>query len=263
MRIRTWLDMLFNKRRMGLIPQLEDKRDYKYLPTGVVLDKVDLFVNDYPIRQQSPYNSCVGHSAAYLMARFMDGILPDTDYYEKYVNVSEAFIWVMAKEEEGTISQNVGVVARDAFKVIKKYGFIGRSYFDFKDGAYKLPSDDVLALANMQKMVLSYLPSYRGINSYLTKRIQYIKDAISSGSPVSLAIPVDSAFLKYNGGIISSVDSKLVGYHDVVIGGYDIIDGQVVFKGRNSWGRYWGEKGYFYVTEKFLYDNAFDIWTLQ
>lgn len=258
-----WLKLRLNRYQLGLIPQPEDKRDFKYKPVGAALDEVDLFEDDYPIRSQNPYNSCVGHSAGYLMARFMDSILPDMDYYEKFVNVSEAFIWVMAKYEEGSLSNNDGVVARNAFKVIQKYGFIGRSFYDFRDGAYKLPSEDVLALANMQKLLLMYLPEYRSIGKNLTRKMQYMKDAISTGSPISIAIPVNSNFMSYRGGVFSENTGTFRGYHDVVIGGYETVNGQVIYKGRNSWGTRWGERGYFYVTEKFLKDNAFDIWTLQ
>lgn len=262
-KIKLWIDKILNRKKFGLIPQPPDKRDYKYKLSGVLFDKVDLFENDHPIRNQGSYNSCVGHSAAYLMARFMDDILPDFNHYEKYINVSEAFIWVMAKYEEGSLSKNSGVVARNAFKVIQKYGFIGRSFYDFNNGPYKLPETNVLVLAKMQKLLLSYLPEYRAINSNLTQKIKYMKDALSTGSPISLAIPVYTNFLRYNGGVHEKDEGSFRGYHDVVIGGYEEKDGITVFKGRNSWGTWWGEKGYFYMSEKYLKDKSFDIWTLQ
>ena len=265
MKLIEWLKNLFRPtRRLGLIPQEEDPRDYKYQPVGIIDDEVDLFIDDLPITNQGSYNSCVGHSAAYVLSRLLDDVLPEGDYYDRHALVSAAFIWVMAKQDEGTIGKNVGVVARNAFGVMHKYGFINKYSFDFGDGIYKLPSLKILELANVYRLLLNYIPGYYGINRNLTKKMQYMKDALSDGYPISLAIPVHENFQKYRGGILSENTGNFLGYHDVVIGGYYVdSEGKTIYKGRNSWGTSWGEKGYFRITEAHLRAGSFDIWTVK
>ena len=52
-----------------------------------------------------------------------------------------------------------------------------------------------------------------------------------------------------------SPTDTLLGGHAVCIVGYD--DSRSIFIGRNSWGKSWGDRGYFYIP----YDY-YDIWAL-
>lgn len=70
-----------------------------------------------------------------------------------------------------------------------------------------------------------------------------IKRAIFSGHPVAVSLPVfkgswDTHQIK----MPSSLNTKIEGYHAVVINEYD--DTQKVFYAKNSWGESWGNHGY-------------------
>ena len=45
-------------------------------------------------------------------------------------------------------------------------------------------------------------------------------------------------------------NDKIIGGHAVVICGYDDNNRELI--ARNSWGTYWGDKGYFYIPYEYL-----------
>jgi predicted secreted protein len=72
-----------------------------------------------------------------------------------------------------------------------------------------------------------------------------IKQAIYDRGPVGVGVCVGDAFQDYGGGIFQTNEATDCPYgsnHAVVLVGWD--DGQGIWYLRNSWGTYWGEKGY-------------------
>ena len=69
---------------------------------------------------------------------------------------------------------------------------------------------------------------------------------------------MDKKFLDYNGGIMSESDTGIDINHEISVVGYgkDIKTGQEFWVGRNSWGTYWGEQGFFRVE---MHKNNFRI----
>jgi hypothetical protein len=72
-----------------------------------------------------------------------------------------------------------------------------------------------------------------------------IQSSVASGHPVALSIPVYAAFQQLSdaSGPLTVADiasSSLLGYHEVLIVGYDATGVRI----QNSWGTYWGERGF-------------------
>ena len=78
--------------------------------------------------------------------------------------------------------------------------------------------------------------------------IDAIKAEIFSRGPLSCFMMVTQEFLEYEGGIFEEHDHDYLGGHAVEIAGWgETEDGVKYWIGRNSWGTYWGEKGWFRI----------------
>ena len=71
------------------------------------------------------------------------------------------------------------------------------------------------------------------------------KEWISRRGPIMTGMEVWSDFYYYRGGIYEHATGEEKGYHAITIVGYDDVDRYWIAK--NSWGRRWGEKGWFRI----------------
>ena len=75
-----------------------------------------------------------------------------------------------------------------------------------------------------------------------------MKAEIAARGPISCYVRVTQEFLDYTGGIFVDNGSKTLGGHIIEVAGWGKTeDGQEYWIGRNSWGPYWGENGWFRV----------------
>ena len=72
-----------------------------------------------------------------------------------------------------------------------------------------------------------------------------IKSMVYNHGPVVASMEVYEDFFNYGGGIYRHKYGSYVGGHQVVIVGYN--DNQQCWICKNSWGKYWGEDGYFRI----------------
>ena len=70
---------------------------------------------------------------------------------------------------------------------------------------------------------------------------------IAKNGPIGCGVCVNEAFEAYKGGIFTDDGSCDVIEHEISIAGYGVDEetGKKYWIGRNSWGEYWGELGYF------------------
>lgn len=76
-----------------------------------------------------------------------------------------------------------------------------------------------------------------------------MKTEIFTNGPISCGIDVTDKFEAYTGGIYVEKKSFPTINHEIsIVGfGYDESMGSEYWIGRNSWGTYWGEGGYFRI----------------
>jgi len=92
---------------------------------------------------------------------------------------------------------------------------------------------------------------------YNVRGADQMKAALQDG-PISCGVHVTENFeLNYDGGIYSEDVKFLLLNHEISVTGYGITeDGQEYWIGRNSWGTYWGDYGFFYMN---MYENNLGI----
>lgn len=253
------------KKQYGLIISTRSNKDYKYIMSGSVLESVDLSKKSDPVHDQYPYNSCVAFATGELLEEHLLATVPDYNIKWKDWNISQAFIWACARYTEGTITKNSGVILRNAFKYIQKYGFLSKDQWDFKNGVYRMPSISMMNLAAIHLKFLPHLPKYYRLSDNKKYKVNQIKDCLSNGFKVVLGIPIYDNFESYRSGVLREWKGTLKGYHAVVVVGYnqDSESNGVVFKIKNSWSNYWGDGGYFHISEDLIKQHTYDIWTMK
>jgi len=76
-------------------------------------------------------------------------------------------------------------------------------------------------------------------------KVDEIKTALYLYGPVMTSMAVYEDFFAYKGGVYEHVEGDLVGYHAVLIVGWD--DAEEAWICKNSWGPNWGEEGWFRI----------------
>jgi len=93
------------------------------------------------------------------------------------------------------------------------------------------------AVKNFTRVFVDQYASVHGVDNIMAE--------ISTRGPV--AVGIDATVLEdYTGGIITKTSPSSIN-HIVSIVGYGTDNGVDYWIGRNSWGQYWGEKGYFRI----------------
>ena len=80
--------------------------------------------------------------------------------------------------------------------------------------------------------------------------VDRMKAEIYARGPISCYVSVTQEFLDYQGGIFVDHSGKSMGGHIIGVAGWGVTEeGQKYWIGRNSWGEYWGEYGWFRIQE--------------
>lgn len=234
----------------GWKPDTKDTRDYQFAAPRLKLPKtVDLRSKLSAVKNQSTLGSCTGHA----VGAYMEFLYPSRP------NFSRLFLYYNGRAIDGTTAEDAGAQIRSVVKATSKLGGCRETLdpYDIKKFAQR-PSNEAF-----EDGLRSKIGSYARITS-----LNALRGALADGKPVVFGFMVYEGFESEEvakTGILQmpGKDETCYGGHAVLAVGYDDNKKRVIV--RNSWGRSWGQKGYFTMPYDYIADNdlADDFWTMS
>ena len=231
-----------------------DKRDYLYAPTVAKLSTyVDLRPYCSSIEDQGRLGSCTGNAIAGAIELLMKR-------NNKFADISRLFIYYYERLLENTVNYDSGAYIRDGIKACYTYGAATENLWPYDISKFRnRPSIDAVNDAKKRKVKL-----YERVSDF-----NGVINAIDNGYPVTIGFDVYSSFdspAVARTGIMpypNTKKEKLLGGHAVLIVGYN--KNNDTFIVRNSWGKYWGDNGYFYMPFQVIKNNTMssDFWIIK
>lgn len=233
----------------GAIPSRHDTRDFKYQQRKVNLkESVDLREWDSRIEDQGSLGSCVGNaiaSAYELMVRRL--------YPSQFTELSRLFVYYNSRLFDDSLKEDVGTFIRDGLKAVARYGICSEQLWPYsldKFDDQPTPSSYVDAA---QRLVTKYETLYS---------LSDIFEVLNDNRPVVIGMILYEGFMELNAtnNIVRMPYGRedSIGNHAVVLVGYDL--SKKLFLAKNSFGKTWGDNGYFWIPFDYFADNVFERW---
>jgi C1A family cysteine protease len=253
--------MCFKKRQdkrlpLGLLgPDKKDPRDYRIGEvqgeTVVLPSEFNLRSQMTPVKNQYPLGICY-QMAATAVKEFWDA--KEVGYP---IDLSERFGVYNTKQISG-IWYTQGDYAQNALKAICDFGaclefdYTTDTSLDWNTFAKTRPND----------LLFQKAKEFKGLTYWrVDHTVEMFKQTIyQQKAPILVGLSWDKAYnIPYLGGKLPLPSGVNVGGHFVTCVGWDSLG--LWFK--NSWGREWGESGYFYIPEsEFEKHNIWDAYVL-
>jgi C1A family cysteine protease len=220
--------------------------------TGTLPSQVDLSSKFPPIGDQGQYGTCVAWATAYNLKTALNGM-------DKGYSASQ----LASAANQGS--------PRDLFTAIpdnQKGSDCNGTNFSYaldvlqNRGVASLQTAPYTGLGNCSKSNVQSTWTNEAKNNKIkywrkiNPTVQDIKKNIAGNIPVLLAAKLSDNFMTWNSDNVLSSNTtyNTVGqhaYHALVVAGYDDNKGaRGAFKVINSWGKYWGNKGYIWIDSR-------------
>jgi C1A family cysteine protease len=172
---------------------------------------------------------------------------------------SRLFIYYNERAMEGKADQEAGGQLRDGIKSISSQGACAEGLWPYLK-ANVLVKPPKTCYSGAQRYSIEY--------QRMMHKLDLFRSCVASGYPFVFGIKVFESFqgdaVKKTGQVdMPYKGEKTVGLHAVLAAGYD--DKSRRFLVRNSWGRAWGQDGYFTMPYEYLLDPeiSHDFWTIR
>ena len=218
-------------------PAISLNRDYR--------SSIDLSADLPPIKSQGGQGSCVAWATGYYYKTYQEWQEHGWDLSQEAYQFSPAFIY----NQINGGSDN-GSYISDAFKLLCDNGCATWAAMPYDDTQYtNLPDENVY---------LSAL-SYRSVEVFsidLNYQMSDLKNLLLNGNIAVLAISIYDHFYDISNYdytyCVNTMYGERQGGHAITICGFDddrvTADGTGAFKIANSWGSWWGDNGYFWMS---------------
>ena len=247
-----------HKHYYGWVPDVPDHRDMLYaaqVSVAKLPNKADLRAHCPPVYNQGALGSCTANaiSAAIQFERRKQKSKPD-------FIPSRLFIYYNERVIENSVASDAGAQIRDGIKTIATQGDCPET-----EWPYDIDKFTSKPTSKCYKDAINYTAvQYQRVPQELNQ----MKGCIASGYPFVFGFSVYTGFesedvAETGEANMPTSKERLVGGHAVVAVGYD--DSTQRFTVRNSWGKSWGNKGYFTLPYAYITDSnlADDLWTIR
>ena len=236
-------------RKLGWLPDPHDPRDLKLKVSRIrcLPNSIDLRPKCSTIENQEDIGSCTAQSCVAAM-EYLDRVQDD-----KWTDLSRLFVYYNSRDDK---TGDTGAYIRDVIKTLSALGACDETLHPYIPKNYAVkPSSNAYNDALKRRIT-----EYRRVDS-----LRGIRQSLADGYPVIFGFMVPTGFESSVGsdGImpLPAPDEGTVGGHCCIIVGYD--DKKKLLTIRNSWGKGWGDGGYFYMPYSFISDDiTCDMWTI-
>lgn len=242
------------QRKFAWIPDTPDFRDYKYkmrIPIRALPRKIDLRDKCSPVEDQGDLGSCTANALA--------GALEFNEIARSepvFIDMSRLFIYYNERVIENTVEYDSGAMLRDGIKTLSKEGCCNEPLWPYDINKYdEKPTQDCYTDA-LSRVITSY---------YRIGTLNNMKECLAGGEPFVFGFAVYESFMSdkvFKTGVVNlpTRRERMLGGHAVLAVGYD--DSSQRFIVKNSWGKDWGQEGYFTIPYKYLSNRnlADDMW---
>lgn len=209
------------------------------------------------IEDQGQLGSCTAHMFAGIIEYNDVRWLPKPDRKR----ASRLFHYYATRLLMGTVNEDSGAEIRDSIKAGVQYGVAHETIWKYNVAKFTdKPDDKVWADAAARKIT-----SYHRIDD---GDLETMKQTLAAGYVIGFGFEVHSNFMSQEMATTGELHKPgptdaVEGGHAVVLVGYD--DVKQAFKVRNSWGKTWGQKGYFWMSYDYVADTSLcnDFWVVN
>ena len=245
----------------GWLKDKESPQDYKfsYNPSLSLPKEIDLVKNFPLVYNQLNTSSCVAHAVS--MA-YMIQLLQQK---EKFFSPSRLFIYFNARQiDNPRIIRDEGTYLKSGIKSVAQFGACDESIWKFDTSKVNIKPSKLTNskfdpyISGLTKQVEKY--------ERVPKSREAIKNALFQGSAVVFGVYLYSKFqeqLEKNNYVFQLPErgDYMMSGHAVIVTGFS--DEKQAFKVRNSWSKYWGINGDFWMPY-IIMESQFvdDLWKI-
>ena len=265
-----WINSPKPNSKYGWKKEPYDARDYLMFPQysngGSVV--VEIMPESVDLRPLMPdvYNQLSEGSCT---ANGICGLIQFMSMKQKLLDTrprSRNFLYYNERDMEGTVNSDAGAIIRDGIKSVNTLGVCFEDTWPYIPSQFTWKPNDSAYVEAKQHPALVY--------KKIIQRGELMRLCLSQGIPFTFGFTVYESFESQQTsqtGLMTmpGPQEKILGGHCVDVAGYTTI-GKFVpgirhYICRNSWGKDWGDNGYFYMPEPFITNPNYcsDFWAIE
>lgn len=237
---------------LDAVPSIEDIRDYRYSQKKIELkESMDLLEWDGQVDNQSFIGSCVSNAIASAYELMVNRLYPD-----KAAALSRLFVYYNSRLFDNTIEEDTGSYIRDGLKAVARYGVCTEKLWPYDELKFKEQPSPQSYVDATQRLISKYEALHT---------LRDLLEVLNDDRPIVIGMSLYDGFMDM--GPSTSVvrmpkeDEKAVGFHSVIIVGYDLP--RQLFLAKNSFGNKWGDRGYFWIPFEYVRTQVFEKWCFE